>query len=77
MAWFHIIYDDCISGAQFRKHRRLSNALLNPNASRGYAEMHERLAGTLLSALLNNPEKFHEHILMYVGTWVFNVAQLN
>lgn len=52
------------SGARFRKHRRLSQALLNPNAARGYTEMHEKIAATLLSSLAKRPELFYDHILV-------------
>ena len=52
------------SGTQFRKHRRLSQALLNPQAARGYTTMHEEVAATLLSSLLKHPDKFRDHILV-------------
>ncbi|THH15921.1 hypothetical protein EW146_g4631 [Bondarzewia mesenterica] len=45
-------------GAQFRKHRRLSQTLLNPNAARGYTRMHEELAARLLSSLVAQPGNY-------------------
>ncbi|TDL14900.1 cytochrome P450 [Rickenella mellea] len=59
-------------GAQFRKHRRLSQALLNPNAARSYATMHEELASRLLASLSTQPEKFRDHILMQDNHYIFN-----
>ena len=57
-------------GAQFRKHRRLSQALLNPNASRGYARLHEELANRLIAALTAHPEQFNDHTLMRVARYI-------
>lgn len=61
-------------GAQFRKHRRFSQALLNPTAARSYIHMHEELAARLLSSLASQPEKFHDHILMYATSTIFRLA---
>ncbi|KAF9002965.1 cytochrome P450 [Cyathus striatus] len=61
-------------GAQFRKHRRLSQALLNPNAARSYATMHEELSRRLVKGLYEQPEKFRDHILIYATTTIFRLA---
>ncbi|KAA1470221.1 cytochrome P450 [Dentipellis sp. KUC8613] len=61
-------------GNQFRKHRRLSQALLNPTAARGYTLMHEELSGRLLSALKTQPEKFRDTILIYATSTIFRLA---
>ncbi|KAF9459218.1 cytochrome P450 [Collybia nuda] len=61
-------------GAQFRKHRRLSQALLNPNAARGYAQVHKQVVATLLSSLSKCPDKFHDHILVYATSTIFKLA---
>ncbi|TDL26767.1 cytochrome P450 [Rickenella mellea] len=61
-------------GAQFRKHRRLSQALLNPNAARSYATMHEELASRLIASLTSQPEKFRDHILIYASSTIFRLT---
>ncbi|KAA1470700.1 cytochrome P450 [Dentipellis sp. KUC8613] len=61
-------------GAQFRKHRRLSQALLNPTAARSYADLHSELAERLIDALRTKPEKFHDHILVYATSTIFRLT---
>ncbi|PPR07472.1 hypothetical protein CVT26_013442 [Gymnopilus dilepis] len=61
-------------GAKFRKHRRLSQALLNPTAARGYTSLHEEIVASLLSSLLARPEEFLDHILMYATSTIFRLA---
>ncbi|TFY81396.1 hypothetical protein EWM64_g2623 [Hericium alpestre] len=61
-------------GAQFRKHRKLSNALLNPNAARGYIAIHEEVSLRLLSAFASQPDKFYDHILIYATSTIFRIS---
>nr|A0A1V0QSB7.1 RecName: Full=Cytochrome P450 monooxyhenase eriC; AltName: Full=Erinacine biosynthesis cluster protein C [Hericium erinaceus]ARE72240.1 cytochrome p450 [Hericium erinaceus] len=61
-------------GAQFRKHRKLSNALLNPNAARGYIAIHEEVSLRLLSALAAQPDQFYHHILIYATSTIFRIS---
>ncbi|KDR74420.1 hypothetical protein GALMADRAFT_99454 [Galerina marginata CBS 339.88] len=63
-------------GAKFRKHRRLSQALLNPTAASGYTRLHEDIAAELLSALMRRPEDFFDHILVYTVSILFFLTDL-
>ncbi|KAA1470219.1 cytochrome P450 [Dentipellis sp. KUC8613] len=61
-------------GPMLRKHRKITQAYLNPRIVQGYASLHIELAGRLLSSLTADPEKFREHILLYSSATVFRLA---
>ncbi|KAA1470233.1 cytochrome P450 [Dentipellis sp. KUC8613] len=61
-------------GPLFRKHRRMSQAHLNSNAVRRYANLHNELASRMLSSLAADPTKFMDHVFMYAASTVFRIA---
>ncbi|THV07131.1 cytochrome P450 [Dendrothele bispora CBS 962.96] len=61
-------------GNKLRKHRRLSQALLNPIAAKSYFDLHAEVASSLLKALKEQPEKFYDHILVYATSTIFKLA---